>query len=520
MQVKKSKLPSSKIFQDLDTDRTEMLERVRKCSKLTLSHILPDSDHKESDIFEQKYTSFVSRGINSLASKLRFSVLPPSISFFKLKPDKQIMDDLKDDNDKKNKIEQNLIYIENQVLDFIKTMNYGAKLVNVFKHLIVSGNCLIEFVSGDDKELFLKTYRLDKYVIKRTKSDILKHIIIKESSYIYDLPDNYRQIADNNCDRSKNKNNNIIKLYTNIKYNINTKKYDKWIEFEDGTIIEESKKSYKKKIVPFLHLRWNSIDDENYGRGMIEEYYGDVASYEAINQYIQEFAAAASKIIHFVDPNSDTSEIELNNAVSGDFILGKATDVTTLQSAQNADFNIVDKVRVDLKQDLSQSFMMADSIRRDAERVTAKEIQIMANELESSLGGTYSMLSLDFQVPFVNILMDHLKINLDEKYVKASIITGLESVGRNIELQKLNTFLQVLSEVPPEELQKINFKNVILKYANYIGIDIGGLYKTYAELSKEQQVRMAQEAVQNQMALEQQNQQQKQNQAQKQQGGK
>lgn len=507
MQLKKQKIPASKIFSDLDTERTEMLDRIRKCSRLTLSYILPDLEFSESEIFEQKYSSYVSRAVNSLAAKLRFSILPPSVPFFKLKADKTIYDELKDDKDKINQIEQDLIYIENQVLDFTKTMNYGSKVINVLKHLMVSGNCLVEFVKGDDKELFMKTYRLDRYVIKRSKSDTIRHIIIKEQSYIYDLPDEYQEVADLNCDKSRNKNNTIIDLYTNVKYNKDTKKFDKWVEFQDGTIIEESKESFKKDIVPFIHLRWNSIDDENYGRGMVEEYFGDISSLEALNQYIQEFAADASKIIHFVEPNSDTSEIELNNAKSGDYLIGKADDVTSLQSNNSVDFNIVDKVRIDLRKDLSQTFLMVDSIRRDAERVTAQEIQIMANELESSLGGVYSMLSLDFQVPFIKILMDHLKIKLDEKYVKASIVTGLEGVGRNIELQKLNQFLQILGSVPPEELQKVNFKNVILSYANYIGIDVSGLFKTDEELSKEQQVKMAQEAVQNQIALEQQNQQ-------------
>ena len=44
---------------------------------------------------------------------------------------------------------------------------------------------------------------------------------------------------------------------------------------------------------------------------------------------------------------------------------------------------------------------MNESVQRDAERVTAEEIRLMAEQLESGLAGVYSMLSQELQLPLI-----------------------------------------------------------------------------------------------------------------------
>lgn len=516
--LKKRSIPASSIYTRLEMERLPFLKRAEKCSKLTLSYIQPEEGKDENDILEQKFTSFIAHAINNLSNKIKTSILPTGNSFFKLKADKSVYDELKDEQDKINKIEQDLIYIENTINNFVKTMNFGAKFIQAIKNLIITGNCLIEFIPGDNDDLIMAIYRLNKYVIKRDKKDYVKQIIIKEETYVDDLNEKYIDCGLENLQnlnrRSGNQNNKVINLYRVIRKEDN--KYRTWQEFEDGTYIEETEKIYDKKVLPFLHLRWTSIYGEDYGRSMTEEYFADIKSFESINQIIQEFASVASKITYLINPNSYLTAQELNDSDTGDYLIGKEGDVTKIQSGLNVDFSIVDKVRSDLYSSLSKIFMIADSITRDAERVTAQEIQFMANELEKSLGGIYSNLSLEFQIPFVRILMEHLKIKLDEKIVKTTIITGLEGLGRNIELQKLNEFLQVLSITPQEELAKVNYKNLIEKYANYLNINIQGLFKTEDEIQNEQDIKTMQELVQNQIALQQQNRVQQQSQQQQQ----
>ena len=89
---------------------------------------------------------------------------------------------------------------------------------------------------------------------------------------------------------------------------------------------------------------------------------------------------------------------------------------------------------------------MARSVQRDAERVTAAEINLMAQELENSLGGIYSILTQGFQLPYLRRRM-HLLVRqgkvpkLPDELVKPKIVTGLQGLGRGNDRNKLIEFI-------------------------------------------------------------------------------
>ena len=120
---------------------------------------------------------------------------------------------------------------------------------------------------------------------------------------------------------------------------------------------------------------------------------------------------------------------------------------------------------------------------RDAERVTAEEIRKLANELESSLGGLYSLLSQEFQVPLVNLLMKRLGSNgsipkLPKGSISPVIITGVAALGRGNDLAKLRAFLEdvgALAQINPQATQMLNINDLIMRIATSHGIDTEGL---------------------------------------------
>lgn len=57
---------------------------------------------------------------------------------------------------------------------------------------------------------------------------------------------------------------------------------------------------------------------------------------------------------------------------------------------------------------LSYAFMLNSAVQRSGERVTAEEIRYVANELEDTLGGIYSILSQELQLPLANTLLNIL----------------------------------------------------------------------------------------------------------------
>ena len=146
-----------------------------------------------------------------------------------------------------------------------------------------------------------------------------------------------------------------------------------------------------------------------------------------------------------------------------------------------------------LERRISFTFLMNESVQRDAERVTAEEIRLMAEQLESGLAGVYSMLSQELQLPLIKrvlFLMEQAgeipPIPVD--LVDPQITTGLEAIGRGNDKQRLTNFLQVTTAAlgPEQMLSLINPSELIRRFAASDGIDIAGLVKTEEELQAEQ----------------------------------
>ena len=144
---------------------------------------------------------------------------------------------------------------------------------------------------------------------------------------------------------------------------------------------------------------------------------------------------------------------------------------------------------------------------RNAERVTAEEIRMLGQELESALGGLYSLLSTELQLPMVTRLMDVMGKKktlpkLPKDIVKPVIITGVEALGRGNDLQKLDLFLSGAAQMfGPEVLQQYVMPNeYFTRRATALGIKTEGLIKSSEQLQQEQQA--AQQAQQQQMMVE------------------
>jgi len=127
--------------------------------------------------------------------------------------------------------------------------------------------------------------------------------------------------------------------------------------------------------------------------------------------------------------------------------------VVALQVDKQADLNTAAQLANELKMQLRHVFLRNSSVQRNAERVTAEEIRLMAEELETALGGMYSRLSEEFQRPFLMRIIGRLKKQgklpkFPKDVVKIRITTGLEAIGRGQNLGKLERALGSLSTMP------------------------------------------------------------------------
>jgi len=136
---------------------------------------------------------------------------------------------------------------------------------------------------------------------------------------------------------------------------------------------------------------------------------------------------------------------------------------------------------------------MNESATRDAERVTAAEVQFMAQELETStLAGIYSKLAVDWSKWIVEHIMGELGVKFEA--ISVDILTGLDALGRSQESQKLDGYIQRMQAL--EMMDRLNEAEIATRYAEYDGIDTNALLKTDQEVEAGRKARAAAQAAQ------------------------
>jgi hypothetical protein len=135
---------------------------------------------------------------------------------------------------------------------------------------------------------------------------------------------------------------------------------------------------------------------------------------------------------------------------------------------------------------------------RQAERVTAEEIRRLTEELESLLGGVYSLLSEELQKPLVKTVYEKLKkegkIPPFPDDIKLVITTGFEALSKTAALNKLFTLLQAIAPIQ-EAWQYVNWSEYLSRILQSLNIDPKGLTKSDEQLMAEQEELMRQQAM-------------------------
>ena len=168
--------------------------------------------------------------------------------------------------------------------------------------------------------------------------------------------------------------------------------------------------------------------------------------------------------------------------------------MSVLQAEKQYDLQVVERSIQKLEERLSFAFLLHTAIQRNAERVTAQEIRYMAEQLETAMGGIYSLLSQEFQLPLVTILMKRMEQaneipSLPKNQLRPTIITGIEALGRGNDLQKLREFVAEignLAQINPAVVQSLNPDDLIKRIATGLGIDTEGLIKSQEQMAQEQ----------------------------------
>ncbi len=480
-------------YSQLESDRTQFLDVAIEASELTLPYLVTrDELYKGKKTLLQPYQSVGAKAVVTLAAKLMLALVPPQTTFFKLQVrDDKIGEELEPEI--RSELDLSFSKIERNIMDYIAASNDRVVIHQALKHLIVSGNALI-FMGKDG----LKHYPLNRYVVERDGNGNVIEIVTKErinrKVLGLELP-----VPPTSPNGDYNPSEDDAEVYTCVKMDEASGRWT-WHQEVDDVILPASRSTAPKNASPWLVLRFNTVDGEDYGRGRVEEFIGDLRSLNGLSQSLVEGASVASKVIFLVSPSATTKPGTLAKAGNGAIIQGRPEDVGVVQVGKTADFQTASNLATQIEKRILEAFLVMNI--RQAERVTAEEVRLTQLELEQSLGGLYSLLTVEFLIPYLNRILLVLQRTgriprLPKGIVQPQITAGINSLGRGADVQALTQFIGTIAQtLGPQALMKyVDATEAIKRLAAAQGIDMLNLIKSpeTMEAEMQQQQSMAQQ---------------------------
>jgi hypothetical protein len=273
-------------YTQLSHNRSQFLDTAVECSALTLPYLIKDdlSTNPNHKSLVKPWQSVGSKAVVTLAAKLMLALLPPQTTFFKL----QLRDDKLGEEippEIRSELDLSFSKMERMIMDYIAASSDRVVVHQALKHLIVGGNALI-FMGKDG----LKNFPLNRYVVNRDGNSNVLEIYTKEliSRKVLgvELPEPQPNHPGDGGYKTGSDDDDV-EVYTCVKLD---EKSGRWVWHQEvfDKIIEGSRSTAPKNASPWLPLRFNTVDGEDYGRGRVEEFLGDLRSLEGLSQALVE----------------------------------------------------------------------------------------------------------------------------------------------------------------------------------------------------------------------------------------
>ena len=469
-------------YDHLTSYRSQFLDTAVECSKLTIPYLIQRDEFRVThQTLRQPWQSVGAKGVVTLASKLMLSLLPPQTTFFKL----QLRDDKLGEElppEMRSELDLSFAKMERMVMESVAASSDRVVVHQALKHLVVGGNALIYM--GKEG---LKHYPINRYVVDRDGNGNVIEIVTKELINKNLLPKEIikepRPVMDESFSHE-----NDAEVYTHVRLDNN-----RWLWHQEvyGKKIPGSESKAPADASPWLVLRFNSVDGENYGRGRVEEFLGDLKSLDGLSQSLVEGSAAAAKVVFVVSPSSTTKAQTLAKAGNGAIVQGRPEDIGVIQVGKTADFNTAMTMMQQLERRLSEAFLILNV--RQSERTTAEEVRLTQLELEQQLGGLFSLLTVEFLLPYLNRKLLVLQRSgqlprIPKDLVNPTIVAGINALGRGQDRESLTSFIMTIAQTlgPDALMQYINADEAIKRLAAAQGIDVLNLVKSMEQIQQEQ----------------------------------
>lgn len=482
-------------WSELDLCRESLRRRWESYAIYTLPHVCPDQNYNQlTDELTHDYQSVGSQAVNSLANKIMLALFAPSRPFFRADPGKKTREQLAKMGIDHNALKDFMAKAELECVKVLDSKNVRPVLFEIIKSLIVTGNSLM--ILGDN----LNYVRVTNYVVKRDyygrPCEIMTRACMKFEQLTQDVRD---FIKANSKDQTRFKDDDEVSLYRWYKLDETGERF-KLSQWVDDIELTDHKYTgdWPRDEVPARPLTWIITEGADYGTGLVEDYASDLAALSTLSTAYVQGSVLASEFRWLMNPSGQMLPEDVEKSRNGAVIPGVKGDLD-LVSAGSTMGQTLQTCLAGMDQytrRISQGFLMFSGVTRDAERVTAEEIRMQANELENSLGGAYSRLAIDMQLPIANWLMEQQDMSIEGVDVQLSIVTGLNALSRNGDSDNLRGALAAvgaLYQQNPAVVATLKLDAIVRDFFAGFGLVASDYVKTQAEMAQEAQQAQSQQ---------------------------
>lgn len=495
------KYDASSRWAQLDGSRRGLLYRCEQYAAFTLPKIcLPNGYDQNSQELSHDWQSFGAQGVNHLSNKMMLALFAPSRPFFRYQADAELAAELEGLGVDAGALAEALSKGERDAVQALDGMAARPKLYEALKHLIITGNVLL--ILGKQQ---LRVVGLKNYVAKRNVEGKLVEGMLREELLFDELAPKVQeyliQIGIHKPERDKA---NKVCLYKWIRWDSKSGDYHMTQHVDATPLPAEFGGKWPEHKMPYRFLTWDLADESDYGTGLVEDYAGDFSALSTLSRAQIESAILASEFRWLVNPGGMTKPEDLQNSENGAALPGMKDDIQLVQAGKVGELQVIQNIAGDYIQRIGRGFLLGSAVTRDAERVTAEEIRLQAQELETSLGGGYSRLAVDFQKPMAFWLTDEIGLSLKGSKIKPIVITGLDALSRNGDIEALKMYLSDLAAVstlPPMLQNMLRLRSIATKLAAGRGIASSEVLLSDEEIAaNNQQQQQQQQAMMNAQA--------------------
>lgn len=491
------KITHKSLFEKLKDDT--VIEKCELYAKWTLPQLMADLSITRGQttlIVERDYQEIGALLVNHLAPKLARLLFPTTHPFFRIGASENIKKLAAQAGVTTDALQVSLARAEMEAVSQLFLNASYAQLILMLKHLIITGNALLYRDSANKR---CCTYGLQSYVTRRDGKGALLDCVLREYTFVEGLhPDVQTALRTANRGRYS-RDEQQVELYTRIHRELRRGKivYVVTEQVDEFPVGEES--VYPEHLCPWLPVTWSLIVGEHYGRGLVEDFAGGFAKLSDVSEAHALYMIEAMRVINLVSASAGTDVDDMANAETGEWLRGDPNTVTAHESGDARKMEMAGGEIDKLFGRLAKAFMYQANTR-DAERVTAYELQRDAQEAENTLGGAYSMLSTSTQIPLAHILLvetqGSMLPGLISGDIKLDVVAGIPALGRTSDVQNLMTASQEIAAVAPiAQLDKrISSQKVVDMIMAGRSVDTSTIY--YSQ--EEQEANAAAEAQQQQ----------------------